>query len=210
MIEVKDTLTALDNLKRFDREHPYIFSFVLSCFITAFIIFYSPQFDDTSENIVPYDNIQFIDIDTSEAQKRVVRKELSADTTDTSEPSDVERAVGVSDDPNAVDLSFYPNIAAPKPIGRFKKLYPKSAKDMNLEAQINVELLISPSGKVLSVNILGIRLSKALPPELHSVIAKDFARDARAILMAARFTPPVVDGKNVPIRMPLPLKFRLE
>jgi len=63
---------------------------------------------------------------------------------------------------------------------------------------------------VRNVSVLGIRLSKALPPEIHAKVAKEFARDAKIILMSAQFSPPVVNGKRVPIKMEMPIKFRLE
>jgi outer membrane biosynthesis protein TonB len=210
MIKVRDTAHPLHALYLLNEKHPYLFSFILSCVISLFVLFWSPSLESARDQVMPFENIQFIDIETAESPKRIVKKELSTSDSDPVEASDTERAMGTSDDPNAVDLSFYPNIAPPKVTGKLKKLYPRSAKDMNIEAIVNVEILISSNGRVLSVNILAIRLTKALPPELHTVITKDFARDARKILLEARFTPPVVEGKNVPVKMEMPIKFRLE
>ncbi len=122
----------------------------------------------------------------------------------------MERAYGASDDPNAVDLAFQPNVVPPRPIGKLKKYYPQAAREKGVEAVINVELLIASNGRVKAVRVLGIRLSKALPPETHSEMAKAFARDAIKILQVVRFSPPVVQGKNVPVKFEMPLRFRLE
>ncbi|HSV97739.1 MAG TPA: energy transducer TonB [Spirochaetota bacterium] len=194
-----------------ESRHPYGFSFLVSALFMGFLLFSGESLEINSEDLIPMENIQFIDMETVQAPRRIVKKDLSIDKSDTAEDSaDAERAVGVSDDPNAVDLAFFPNIAPPRPVGKLEKRYPKIASEMNVEAVINVELLISSNGKVRNVSILGIRLSKALPSEIHAKIAKEFARDAKIILMGAQFSPPVVNGKRVPIRMEMPLKFRLE
>jgi len=194
-----------------EAKHPYEFSFIVSVLLMAYLLFSSESLDVSREDLVPLENIQFIDMETVQAPKRIVKKDLSLDKSDTTDTSaDVDRAMGTNDDPNAVDLAFFPNIAPPRPVGRLQKRYPKIAREMSIEAVINVELLVSSTGKVRNVNILGIRLSKALPPEVHARVAKEFARDAKIILMSAQFSPPVVNGKRVPIKMEMPLKFRLE
>ena len=191
--------------------HPYEFSFLLSALFMAYLLFSSESLDINREDLSSMENIQFIDMETVQSPRRIVKKDVSLDKTDSADQSaDVERAMGVNDDANAVDLAFFPNIAPPRPIGRLEKRYPKIASELNVEAVINVEILISSTGKVRNVSVLGIRLSKALPPEIHAKVAKEFARDAKIILMSAQFSPPVVNGKRVPIKMEMPLKFRLE
>ncbi len=95
-------------------------------------------------------------------------------------------------------------------MGKLRRIYPQSAREMNLEATLNVELLVAPDGRVKRVQIIGIRLSKDLPPESYGRLVKDFSRAAVQILLGAQFTPPIVQGKKVPIKMELPLKFRLD
>ncbi|MDY6967644.1 MAG: energy transducer TonB [Spirochaetota bacterium] len=212
MIKSMDQQQAgiFSHISKFEQEHPYVFSFILSLIFLSYILFYSPSLDITEENLTPVENIQFIDIDRIDSPKRIVKKQVAKEegNIDESEPI-VERAVGTSEDTNAVDIAFFPNIAPPKPIGKLKKRYPKIAREMNIEAVINIELLIAANGKVKNVNVLGIRLSKALPPEMHGKIAKEFSRDALKILLGAQFTPPIVNGKNVAIKMEMPLRFRL-
>ncbi|MDY6933370.1 MAG: energy transducer TonB [Spirochaetota bacterium] len=215
MIEetIQDNTGFLSRVKRLEEGHPYSFSFILALLFVSYLLFYTPSLEISEEDYTPTEHIQFIDITQIEARapKRIVKKQFSIKEGDVSESAaNIERAVGTSDDPNAVDIAFFPNIAPPKPIGKLKKLYPKIAKEMNIEAIINVELLIATNGKVRNVDILGIRLTKALPTKMHIKISSVFARDARKILLGAQFTPPIVNGKRVPIKMELPLRFRLE
>ncbi|MCU0846177.1 MAG: energy transducer TonB [Spirochaetes bacterium] len=211
-MKAMETIVRLwKTFESWESRHPYEFSFLVSALFMGFLLFSSESLDVNSEDLIPMENIQFVDMETVQSPRRIVKKDLSIDKSDTAEDSaDVERAVGTNDDPNAVDLAFFPNIAPPRPVGRLEKRYPKAAREMNVEAVINVELLISSTGKVRNVSILGIRLSKALPPEVHAKIAKEFARDAKIILLGAQFSPPVVNGRRVPIKMEMPLKFRLE
>lgn len=211
-IKMRETIVrAWRSFENWERRHPYEFSFLLSALFMAYLLFSGESLDIGNEDLISTENIQFVDMETVQSPRRIVKKDVSLDKTDSADQSaDVERAMGVNDDPNAVDLAFFPNIAPPRPIGRLEKRYPKIASELNVEAVINVEILISSTGKVRNVSVLGIRLSKALPPEIHAKVAKEFARDAKIILMSAQFSPPVVNGKRVPIKMEMPLKFRLE
>ncbi len=199
--------------KEWKRDHPYRFSFIIALIFVSYLLFYTPSFEFSEEDIVLDEQLQFVDIRQVEARapKRVVKKQVATQEDDVSETSsNVDRAMGASDDANAVDMAFYPSIAPPKPIGKLKKRYPKIAKKMGIEAVINVELLIASNGKVRNVDILGVRLTKALPTELHMKISALFAKDALKILLGARFSPPIVNGKRTPIKMEMPLKFRLK
>lgn len=205
--------TVMGRVLEWQKRHPYLSSAILSTIIMAFILFYAPPIEITEEDLSPADNIIFVDFDQLQVNtaRRVVRREVSTTAGDADpSSSDVERAQGASDDPNAVDLAFQPNVVPPRPIGRLKKTYPQVAREKGIEATINVELLIASNGKVKAVRVLGIRLSKALPADVHTEIAKAFARDAIKILQEARFTPPVVQGRNVPVKFEMPLRFRLE
>ncbi len=190
-------------------QKPYTFSFTFSVLITFIFLFYSPSLEIQEEANIS-ENLQIVNIDTMEAPKRIVKKSISTEEGETSDEATTERARGTSDLANAVDLSFYPNIAPPKPIGKLKKIYPKSARDMGIEATLFVEIFISPSGKVLEVTIKGTRLNKDLPPEIYGQIVADFSRAARNTLMNARFTPPVIQGKKVPVKMEMPLRYYMD
>jgi len=199
-------MTAI--LTKIHNQHPYSFSFLLSVAILSLIIFYSPIV--IIENIDTSDfRPEFIDIEKIQLPKRVVKKEVSSEKGEVTQES-TERAKGVSDVANAIDLAFYPNIAPPKLIGRLKKRYPKSAKDLNVEAILNIEILINPKGIVRKIKVTGVKLSKQLPSELSSKIVLDFAREAKKMLLGARFTSPIVEGKKVPVRLEIPLRFTLE
>ncbi len=212
------TILYLKNIisKKFcelDDDHPYFASFIFSSAITGFVLFVTPYESVNEADLTPSENIEFINIDDMQlAARRVVKKEISTEKSDTadSNPEPVEKATGTSDDPNAVDLAFYPNIAPPRPIGQLKKLYPNIAKEMSVEAIVNVELTINEDGKVVYVKIIGIRLSKPLQNDMTAVVTKAFTADTIKILNGAQFTPPVVDGKHIPVKMVMPLKFRLE
>lgn len=207
----KHNASVIDFLADLEKRHPYSFAFVISLGIVMYMLFYSPSLEVTEDDLTPSEQITFIDMDTIQAPRRVVKKDVSATDGDVSEDTtNVERATGTSDSANAVDIAFHPNVAPPKPIGRLKKIYPKAAKEKNIEARVHVELLISSSGKVKNVSVLAVRLTKELPPEIYSQISRLFARDARKILLGARFTPPIVNGRQVPIKMEMPLKFKLE
>jgi len=70
--------------------------------------------------------------------------------------------------------------------------------------------LISSEGQVLKVEVLDARLSKTLPQENQEKIIQAFREAAHKILQGAWFTPAIIEGKKVPIKMELPLKFRLD
>jgi len=191
-------------------DHPYLFSMGIAIIFIMYILFYTPSFYFGEENYSSTDSIQFINIDTIKSAPRKTRKEVTSENSTTDENAEVERAVGSTDDSSAVDISFYPNIAPPRPISRLKKIYPADARDMNIESVVNVQILISSEGEVKDVRILGIRLSKALPADLRIKLGASFSRDAKKILFGVRFTPPIVEGKRVPVKMEMPLRFRLE
>ena len=201
------TLSML--LSRWQDEHPYLFASCISALFIIWLTFFAPFGRSSESEFSVPEAIEFINIDTMESAKRVTRQDVSSESESVSENAEVKRAVGTSAD-SAVDLSFYPNIAPPRPIGRLKKRYPRSAMDLNVEAVVNVELLISSDGRVQNVRIIGIRLSKSIPPEVSSRLMNDFSEDAKKILTGARFTPPVVEGRNIPIKMEMPLRFRIE
>ncbi|HOF34827.1 MAG TPA: energy transducer TonB [Spirochaetota bacterium] len=103
-----------------------------------------------------------------------------------------------------------PNVIPPKPVGKLKKTYPKSARDAKVEATVATEISIDINGKIISVRILGVKLSKTVSLEIQKLLKNDFGKETLNILMGAQFTPAIIDGKRSPIKMELPLKFKLE
>lgn len=210
MPAIHQTFYSLYNkIADFQSKHPYIFAFLLSTFIAAFTLFFTAPIYVADMPEVS-DALEFINIETYTAQaKRIASKEISTTTGDAI-PQATDRATGLSEDSEIFDISFYPNIVPPRPIGALKKIYPQSAREKNVEANVNVEIVIAPDGKVSNVQILSIRLSKDLPPEQYTVLSKEFSKAAYSILTQARFTPPVINGQRVAIKMELPMQFKLE
>ncbi|TFH38830.1 MAG: hypothetical protein E4G96_09910 [Chrysiogenales bacterium] len=208
-------IRIIDALRVFEERHPYIFSAVPSLVIIFFSLFFNFYAGPSDHDRIESDELQILDMDTISAfavPKRFTKKDYSTDRGEAaSEESEetVQRATGESED-GAVDLSFYPNIVPPRLLGRIEQRYPKIARELQVEAVVMVELLIGASGKVLSIGIIGIRLMKDLPPDLKERVASQFNNDARLMLQGARYSPPVVDGKNIPVKMEERLIFRLE
>ncbi len=199
-----------DIIKNWEMEHPYLFSFILSTMFTIFVLFYTPSITFDEESIEQSDRIHFINIEEVYVPQRVTKKEISENTDQPTDYSNVERAVGTAVENTAVDLAFMPNIAPPHPVGKLKKRYPEEARQMDVEATVNVQLLISENGRVKKVNVLGIRLSKSLPADKQKELIKKFARETVLILNGAAFTPPIINGKKVSVKYEMPLRFRLE
>ncbi len=202
-------MTSYTELLVKEEKYAYLFSLSLSLLIIGFILFYTPSVE-LVENTEVETQMQIINLDKISAPRRKVKRAISTEKGDPALEETVERAQGTSLSENAVDLAFFPNIVPPRPLGKLKKLYPKIAKEKNVEAVLNTVLLISAEGKVLSVNVVAVRLSKSLPPDIYGAISAAFSRDAVKILMGAQFSPPVVEGKRIPIKMEIPLKFKLE
>ncbi len=191
-----------------DEKHPYLIPLLMSLAVSAVILFYtSPIYVADME--MTSDTLEFINLESVSTPARIVKQDVSA-VTGESEVSSNDRAFGTADQESPVDISFYPNIAVPKPVGRLKKIYPKSAREQNLDATVNVEILIAPDGIVRKVNVLAVRISKALPAELNKKLSNEFSSASIQILLGAQFSPPIVNGKRVPIKMELPLNFRMD
>jgi hypothetical protein len=198
------------NLVDWQQKHPYLFAFIVSAVVLTYTLFRTPSLKILNEDMRPIENIQFINIDEIKAQKRVVKKEFSAEQSDVVEDSkNVERATGTSDDADAVDLAFHPNIAQPRLIGGFKKNHPKIAKELDVEASVNVALLIAANGKVKDVKILRIALSKDLPQEVHKKIKDSFYTLVLKDMKNARYIPTIIDGKSVPVKVDDIVYYRL-
>ena len=109
----------------------------------------------------------------------------------------------------AEDLSFYPGIAPPRPVGALKRIFLFVSRQAGVEATVYTEIIIDTSGKVRSAKPLYVNLNKSLPPEQTTSMKAEFAKAARTTLLGARFTTVQINGKVVPVRMELPLQFEL-
>lgn len=191
-----------------DEKHPYLIPLFISLAVSVVILFYtSPIY--VSDMDMTSETLEFVNLESVSSPARIVKRDISADKGE-AEMSATERAVGTSDLESPIDISFYPNIAVPKPIGRLKKIYPKSARQQDIDATVYVEILIAPDGIVRKVNVLSVRISKALPDELNKKLSGEFSSASVKILLGAQFSPPIVNGKRVPIKMELPLNFRMD
>lgn len=107
------------------------------------------------------------------------------------------------------DLAFSPGIRPPRPVGILKRFFPEIAKQAEVGATVIIEIIIDTNGIVRSAKPLYVTLNKALPKEKENSIKSAFANAAKKTLMGARFTVVKINGKVVPIKMELPLKFEL-
>jgi hypothetical protein len=74
-------ISIINDIIQWERRHPYAFSFILSVLIVSYIIFSTPSLNISDEDLMPVETIQFIDIETISAPKRIVRKEISTEAT---------------------------------------------------------------------------------------------------------------------------------
>lgn len=192
-----------------EEKHTYLISFVLSFVAIGITLFYTPSMK-LVEPSDALENIRVINIDKIAAPKRIVKKAISTEKGEPTTEQTVERARGTSLEETAVDMAFFPNIAPPRLIGKLKRIYPKIAKEQSIEAILNTVILISADGKVLRVNVVAVRLSKSLPPEIYGIISAQFSNAAVKMLLGQRYTPPIVEGKRVPIKMEQRLNFKLD
>ncbi|MDH5721182.1 MAG: energy transducer TonB [Spirochaetia bacterium] len=196
------------NSIQFSGKHPFFVSFLVSFVIMAISLFYTTS-ESAAEMKETIETFQLMDIDKIILPKHVTKKEIDVNSDDVSPEPEVDRAEGLSESDEAIDLSFYPNIVPPRPIGRLKKIYPQEARQREVEAVVFISIVIGKEGGVLGVNILRTRLSKPLPDVIANSLKKKFASAAVTIMKNARFSPPIIDGKKVSIVMEMPLKFEL-
>jgi len=81
---------------------------------------------------------------------------------------------------------------------------------MNVEASVNTELLIGMDGKVKRVIVLGVRLSKTLPPALADELIAQFFIAAKKTMVGVQFTPAVIGGKISACKKEYIIKFELK
>ena len=78
-----------------------------------------------------------------------------------------------------------------------KVKYPRIAREMGIQGVVYVGFIVDPEGKVIEPKILK-SVAKPLDEEALRVITKD-----------VKFTPGYFQGKAVPVRMVLPIRFRI-
>jgi protein TonB len=78
-----------------------------------------------------------------------------------------------------------------------KVRYPRIAKEMGIQGVVYVGFIVDAEGKVIEPKILK-SLAKPLDEEALRVITKE-----------VQFTPGYYQGKAVPVRMVLPIRFRI-
>ena len=78
-----------------------------------------------------------------------------------------------------------------------KVQYPRVAKEMGIQGVVYVGFIVDAEGKVIEPRILK-SLAKPLDEEALRVITKE-----------VKFTPGYYQGKAVPVRMVLPIRFRI-
>ncbi len=75
--------------------------------------------------------------------------------------------------------------------------YPRIAREMGIQGVVYVGFIVDPEGKVIEPKILK-SVAKPLDEEALRVITKE-----------VKFTPGYFQGKAVPVRMVLPIRFRI-
>ena len=196
-------------LARFEREHPYMAAFIGAVVFTVVILFYAPSEEIIDQDMSFSDTISIINIDEIKTPKRKVKKQVS-DKGDPSDPTDVDRASGMSDAKNAVDITMNPSIVPPKPPpGSLRILYPKYAREKSIEAMVYTQLLVAANGKIKKVKINYVKILKELSADVKPIMIRAFTKAAYKTLIGAQFSPPVIKGKNVPVVTLFNLRFQL-
>lgn len=190
---------------KWEKFDPYKKSFVIAALMMAIsmVIPTTLQQPDTGEE---QRELEYLDITVVRPQK-VQQKEISSEEGEVVEDTTQETGEQSS---QVVDLAFYPGIDKPRLLSRLKKQFPADARDLQVEAQAGIELVINTSGRVQNVKVLYVSLSKNLPPEAAARIKQSFSTAAVKMLSSARYSQTVFEGKPVPIRYETVINFRLD
>ncbi|RME93269.1 MAG: energy transducer TonB [Candidatus Hydrogenedentota bacterium] len=197
----------ITELGHFYDRHPYEFSFFLSVLILLLILCVASQ-GPIKTTTTEIEKLTFLDLKDVQLEKRVTRKEIQESEDQNAEVQEVEKAKGSSDS-QTVDLAFYPDVAPPRLVTRLEKIYPKSAKLLEVEATVYLQLDIDKDGNIIRMQVLNVVLDKELPPAQKQQVINDFIQDTKKMLQGARFTPPMVNGQNVPVTMEQMIRFEL-
>ncbi len=118
--------------------------------------------------------------------------------------------VKVDTEDKAVDIALLEGVKVPQLIGRLKQHYPKIAEKAGIEAVVVLDVIINVDGRVVKAQSVMVKLSKTLPTMLKKKVEAAFSLSATKMLMGALFTHPKVNGKNVLIKLEIPLDFFLD
>ncbi len=106
---------------------------------------------------------------------------------------------------------FYDPYNVPSvPARELKDIYPNLARELKAEALVFVDLVISKNGSVLKVFVRKVKLNKTFPPDVRLKLHNAFSRDAITILSDMQYSPFVIEGKKVPVRVTFSLQFKLK
>jgi hypothetical protein len=191
--------------------HPYMTSLEITLVFVGYLLFNTPYLAAVNSDMPLTHNISFVDMQEIKLPKRKTKKKLSTESSDTKVTEEtLDRATGLSDDSDAVDLALFSNVVPPKLIGGLKNRHPKEARKRNIEATTYIELLIDAAGKVLNVNILAVRLNKELPEDLYKMITAKFVKAVKEMFLERRFTTTLINGEAKPIKLNQKINFKLE
>ena len=179
------------------QKHDYFVAFLIAFIISSVVIFYRSStlyFQDE----IPEDLFEFLEVNVSEPNESSSSEEI--------DPNQVIASI----EAKAIDLSFMSGVDTPRLIGGLKKIYPPMARRVSLEAVVLVEVLINVDGSVVNVKVIGVKLSKTLPLLTKQQMQNAFSLASIQMLKKARFTEPYVNGKNIPVKLEIPMDFELE
>jgi hypothetical protein len=145
----------------------------------------------------------------TQAPKNIERAKKSPDGTEKSQNDADAAPEDASDIAHAEDLSFHPNATSPRMMGSMKQYYPELARQLNIEATVYVSIIINKTGKVIKVKVSGVVLSQKLPSDREADLKQKFAAAIARSLKEVRFSPPFIDGKNIPIEMEQVVRYKL-
>jgi len=195
-------------LKNLESLYPYRFAFTISSVLLITVLF-TPPFLRNKDNEDFFEPFEMIDADKLILPKRATSKSIDPLSDKIDDQPVVDKSTGESDNEDAVDLAFYPDVIPPRPIGSLKKIYPELARQMEMEAVVYLRLSIGINGNVTNIAFFGVKLSKPVPDENSERLKLLFMEAAKEILIEARFTPSVIEGEKRAVTIDMPLRFTL-
>ncbi len=197
----------IERISLHQQRHPYLVSFYLAVIIFAGIMYFVLRVK-VVEDLSSVQSIDLIDIDEIAAPQRKTTKDVDENATE-SDDTTTDRAKG-KEGVKTYDLDAYPNVKPPRLISKPREELPKSARDLGVEAVVYVEARVSEQGRVLSVKVRRVILSKQLPANLVAKLKKDFvALTRRKWLREARYDSPIVSGAKARVNFSFPVEYKL-
>jgi hypothetical protein len=111
---------------------------------------------------------------------------------------------------DVINLNRYPNILKPGIINAAEQKYPELAKELQVEAQLVINLLVAASGRVKRIKVLSMTLSKELEGKLAKKIRKEFIKHTLVKYFEARFDRTLLNDKYVPVEFDTFLNYKLK